>query len=76
MTRCSGTRMSRATRVFEPVPRMPATNQVSSIDRSVIGTSARPWSTISPCSSGTGNPTTAHCACRQPDAQPQEPVTR
>lgn len=44
--------------------------------RSDIGISTSPWSTTSPCSSGTGMPSSAHCACRHPDAHPQRPVTR
>src|SRR5262245_3500383 len=62
--------------VLLPVPFMPAMNHVSSMVRSVIGMSDRPKFTVSPLSLFMWMPHAAHCACRQPDAQGQRPVTR
>src|SRR5438270_6463228 len=70
-----GTYTSLATMVFDPVPRMPATCQVSSIDHSVRGISARPSSIGLPSLSTTGTPSTAQSACEQPLANAHLPVT-
>jgi hypothetical protein len=49
---------------------------VSSIERSLIGMSDRPKLSTSPRGFVMRMPQAAHCACRQPEAHGQRPVTR
>ena len=67
MIRCSGTNTSVAIRQLEPDELIPATNQVSSISRSVNGMSARPWSISWPSASRIGKPRIAQLACHDPE---------
>ena len=62
--------------VLLPVPFMPAMNHVSSMVSSAIGMSERPKFAISPRSFFMWMPHAAHCACSEPDAHGQRPVTR
>ena len=57
-----------------PVPFIPATNHVSSIVSSLIGTNASAWSTVSPASFTTRVPSSAQSACRLPDAHGHLPL--
>ncbi len=74
--RSAGTNTSSATTVLLAVPHIPATCQVSSIDRSLNGIIAVPNPVTSPASSSTSTPPMNEVAWNEPEAKPQLPVTR
>src|SRR6266478_1493032 len=67
---------SFATTVLEPVPHIPATNQVSSISSSDMGANPIAWSIVLCASSSTTKPSKAHDECQQPEAKGIFPDTR
>src|SRR5262249_32804327 len=67
ISRWSGIKTSCATMQLLPEARIPAVNQVSSIDTSAIGMRARYCATSAPCEFCSATPTNAQCACRIPE---------
>src|SRR5205823_1119084 len=71
-----GTKTLSQMTVLLPVPRIPATCQVSLIDTSDIGMNAQPWLIIWSFSSRIRTPPMNQSECRLPLANPQLPDTR